>query len=552
MTRPLLALPLVLAIAACGPVVPGGADANPPGATDPADAGAPAGCQPTVLCYPGCPADDPTCLAGVFEAAACACRQPDGTSIPMPQDGPDGGAAGVTVTSLAYAPAPPARLAKGASFSFRLLAGFSSGVSRDVTASATVSDVPATALERTGPGEYRAVAGGDVTLEAAYVAGAVTVRAAAAVHVYVEEARALWVTRFAYSKADDVRRVVNAAADARFNVVMFQIRGMGDAYYHSTLEPWSARLSGTLGKDPGWDPLQVAIDTAHARGIELHAYFNAFSAWDATTPAASPAGLPNHVFVDHPEWVERDQAGTTVADGYQWLSPGIDAVRAYNTAVARDLLTHYDVDGLHLDRIRYSGSGMGYNALEQEAFRASGQADFAAWRASRVNDQVRQLYGVLREVRPRARLSAAVWGTHTNLPGCHNSAGLDGYFQDSWAWTQGGYIDALCPMIYWAEGSGCTDYGDLLATFMAHKGDREVWAGMHVLDKDAGCSGTCRLNWPALQTRVETARGQHAEGVTLFASAYLDPQALNANQNVWQLLASGPFHDVAELPARGP
>ena len=90
------------------------------------------------------------------------------------------------------------------------------------------------------------------------------------------EMRGIWVTRWTYNNAEDVREIMNNVADAGFNAVFFQVRGQHDAYYRSTIEPWAARLTGTLGKDPGWDPLQLAIEVGHSRGLEVHAYINAF------------------------------------------------------------------------------------------------------------------------------------------------------------------------------------------------------------------------------------------------------------------------------------
>src|SRR5687768_10786335 len=91
------------------------------------------------------------------------------------------------------------------------------------------------------------------------------------------EMRGIWVTRFAWSTQPQLEAIIDRAAAANFNAVFVQIRGEGDAYYQSSVAPWSRRLTGVLGRDPGWDPLQVAIDRAHSHGMELHAYFNVFS-----------------------------------------------------------------------------------------------------------------------------------------------------------------------------------------------------------------------------------------------------------------------------------
>ena len=134
-----------------------------------------------------------------------------------------------------------------------------------------------------------------------------------------------------------------------------QIRGEGDAYYHSSVEPWSARLSGVLGRDPGWDPLQAAIDRAHMHGMELHAYFNVFTAWGASTTLPSAEGPVQHALVAHPEWLAVDSTNTNRDTEYRWFAQGNPAVHAHIVSVAQDLASNYEIDGLHLDRIRTPG-----------------------------------------------------------------------------------------------------------------------------------------------------------------------------------------------------
>ena len=118
------------------------------------------------------------------------------------------------------------------------------------------------------------------------------------------EARALWISRFDWgsppSQRPRLEYLINRAADAGFNIILFQVRATGDAFYKSGLEPWSYRLtsasSATLGADPGWDPLAVAIATAHSRGLQLHAYVNLFPVWECGR------GIPPHTTPEHPYW----------------------------------------------------------------------------------------------------------------------------------------------------------------------------------------------------------------------------------------------------------
>ncbi|MFL5322352.1 MAG: glycoside hydrolase family 10 protein [Myxococcaceae bacterium] len=374
-----------------------------------------------------------------------------------------------------------------------------------------------------------------VTVAAAQVADAgTTVR---------PEVRALWVTRFAYNTASDVQTLINNASKAGFNVIYFQVRGNGDAYYQSALLPWAQKLSGTLGKDPGWDPLQTAITAAHGKGMQLHAYWNVFAGWttpagcdtstagctcsptqgltdSCTLPPASPAGKPNHMLHDHPEWMAVNANGKSADTEYYWFSPGNADVRAHIVAAADELLTNYAVDGLHLDRIRYEGTDYSHDAASEAAYAAlpSPKPTWQDWERKNVSDTVAAIYAVMKQRRPNAVLSASVWGIYKPLPGCNTSQGYGNYYQDSVGWIKAGNIDALTPMIYWDIGSGCTDWAKLLDGFMAGANGRHIVAGMHALDSNT-------VQPAKIKARIEYARKVGAAGTSLFASSYLTTQA---------------------------
>lgn len=514
-----------------------GAPPSPSGSVDDPviDRVEPFQCAPEVLCFAGCSVAFPGCLKGTLDVDECVCRNSSGQALTWPDSE-------ATPESMSFDTPVPAAMEPGTTISLAVTVRFSDGTRRSATKEASFSASPSTALTMVSPGVAKVDGYGPLTLTASWEGLSVTATTFRPV-----EARAVWVTRFDWVTEADVRRVVASAADAGFNVVFFQVRGTADAYYNSTFEPWAARF----GKNPGWDPLQVAIDTAHARGIELHAYMNAFTGWVGTaTPPASPAGEPTHVVRLHPEWVEKTQDGLVIIDpkieNYQWLSPGIEAVREWNTNVVKDLVTNYNVDGVHLDRIRYAGSSFGWNALSRQAFEDSDFTNFNEFRTHAVNDQVRRIYEMLQTERPDVRLTAAVWGIHTRLPGCPGtSQGHSDYFQDSWAWAQGGYIDALVPMIYWEEDfgtDGCTQWSALYQTFLDHRGSAQVWGGMNVLDKDPLDTKKEIFDWDKLSLRIETAREMNAPGVALYASGQLD------DNDAWTMLSDGPFESPSSVP----
>jgi uncharacterized lipoprotein YddW (UPF0748 family) len=354
------------------------------------------------------------------------------------------------------------------------------------------------------------------------------------------EMRAVWITRFAFNDRATLEAIIDRAAAARFNAVFVQIRGQGDAYYRSAHEPWAQRLTGVLGRDPGWDPLQVAIDRARGHGLELHAYFNVLSGWHASQPIPEAEGPVQHPLRAHPQWLAVDSSGDNRDSEYRWLSPGNPAVRAHIAATARDLLARYDVDGLHLDRIRTPGADYSRDAVTLAAYAAARADDPAlTWgdfMREQVNQMVADLYQVVAETRPRIRMSASVWGIYRPLPGCSTSQGWAGYHQDSLAWLERETIDAIVPMIYWPIAPGaCTDWSTLLDGFVAARAGRHVWAGMHALDGGA-------WDFAQVRARIERGRDAGAQGVVIFASTYLD-----ADPARWAAFpgtddAPGPFH----------
>jgi uncharacterized lipoprotein YddW (UPF0748 family) len=270
--------------------------------------------------------------------------------------------------------------------------------------------------------------------------------------------RAIWVTRFDYTTADEVTRIVEDCADAGFNVLLFQVRGNGTAFYDSHLEPWADELGGG---DPGFDPLALAIDEAHARGVELHAYVNVMPAWCGPEPPTNPEQLYNK----HPYWFWYDAEGRRqplvheVGDQrrawYVSVNPCLPEVREYLVDVFEDLVSRYDVDGLHLDYIRFPNEPVVPDeqipdyprdertlALYWEATGLTPDEDPEAWiqwRTDCVTQLVGQIHNMVRQTRPRAVISAAV-GSVRELALHH--------FQDARQWMEDGIIDVAFLMDY--------------------------------------------------------------------------------------------------------
>jgi len=298
-----------------------------------------------------------------------------------------------------------------------------------------------------------------------------------------EEFRATWVVTWQWMNPESsvdankalTRTILDNHKQANMNAVLWQVRQNGTAYYPSSYEPWG-RYTGY--QNPGYDPLAYAIQEAHTRGLELHAWMNVFENRGAAD--GSPAQR-------HPEWVCRDQAGNPMPAEIASLSPGLSAVREYLIKVAMEIVRNYDVDGLHLDYVRWneytnSAQSLAFAKLAQQRrfpegmiteeqigelhanaagrylydlehpYTAGVPAGFATWEEWwrwSVTEFVRVLHDSIQAVKPWVRLSAAVLGRYNWGPW----QGYGDVYQDAALWFNQGYVDQLTPMHYhWLTG----------------------------------------------------------------------------------------------------
>lgn len=350
------------------------------------------------------------------------------------------------------------------------------------------------------------------------------------------EFRGVWVTRWNYSSEADIVTIMQNAANAHFNAVLFQVRGRADAYYDSNYEPWAQELSGVLGQYPGWDPLQTAVTEAHERGLELHAYVNTFTCWSGTTPPTSTT--PQHIYNSHPEWLQCDSSGEPMElnSGYVFVSPGIPAVHDHLVNVVRDIAQNYDVDGIHFDYIRYAGAEYSHDTVSEDRFVNDNPEllPWADWQRLQISEFTEYAYSELCALRSDLKVTAAVWGIYKDHWSWGTSEGYYDYYQDSQAWLENGIIDAICPMIYWPLYDGSPPYFDyLLDDFMDHSGGRHVYAGMSG-DYD---------HFGEIADEIAYARSVGAPGHVVFAYSSI------VSRSYWDDYLNGPYTQVVAPPA---
>lgn len=351
------------------------------------------------------------------------------------------------------------------------------------------------------------------------------------------ETRALWVNRWEFTTPDDIRRLADKAAGANFNALFFQVRGNADACYASGLEPWTARLSGgALGDDPGWDPLAVAVEEAHARGLELHAWVNVYPAWLGETPP--PPAEPEPMFLRFnrlhgDQWLvwDRQQQPMQLNSSYLWSNPGHPAVQEHIAAVGYDIASRYYVDGLHLDYVRYPGWEYSRDPLTLEAV-AQAQAlepglDRKEWQRRQVSHLVGRLYDGIQRVKPGLTLSAAVWPVYLETWEWWNAGdGYDGFCQDSVGWVQDGIADLICPMFYLASiTTDDAQYQALVEDFVARAGGEHVVAGI-IANYD---------DFAVIARRIDIARAAGTAGQAIFSHGHVN------QRNYWDLFKQGPY-----------
>ncbi len=243
------------------------------------------------------------------------------------------------------------------------------------------------------------------------------------------------------------------------NALILQVRPEGDALYRSSLEPWSAWLTGTQGKapDPFYDPLEFAITQAHQRNIELHAWFNPYRARTSErTVNVSP-----HLAVTNPAVVYR-------WDKQLWMDPGAKVVQDRTANVILDVVRRYDVDGIHLDDYFYPYPIAGQTFPDDKTYQAykagGGTLALADWRRDNVNRLIQRLATGIRAVKPHVKFGISPFGIYR--PGQPPQVqGLDAYSQlyaDSLKWLQEGWVDYLSPQLYWRIAAPAQSYPVLL------------------------------------------------------------------------------------------
>ena len=304
------------------------------------------------------------------------------------------------------------------------------------------------------------------------------------------EFRGAWIQcvngQYLGKSMEEIRKMLSSQLDvlegAGINAILFQVRAEGDALYASRFEPWSRYLTGVQGVGPqdGWDPLAWMVDECHKRNMECHAWINPYRAKTKGTTELAP----NHIAKRHPDQVF--QYGDLLI-----MNPALEANRMFTCMVVEDILERYDVDGIHMDDYFYPYPVAGEAIPDAEFFKADprGFKNIGDWRRDNVNQLIKELYQLIREVKPWVKFGISPFGIYRNNPEKKNAErgsatngtqNYDDLYADIVLWQKKGWIDYTIPQIYWNFGTKAADYEVLCHWWNDYCGNRSVFIGQDV------------------------------------------------------------------------
>lgn len=291
----------------------------------------------------------------------------------------------------------------------------------------------------------------------------------------------------------------------RINTIVLQTRVRGSVIYPSKIEPWDVCLTGTFDRDPGYDPLAFAIEETHRRGMELHA-------WIVTVPAfkivnAKKMGKRS-LFKTHPELLRKH------GDQY-YLDPGLPASSDYLSAICREIVSRYDVDGIHFDYIRYPENPETFADATSYKKYGKGQ-NKRQWRVDNITRMVREAYQTIKAEKPWVRVSCSPVGKYNDVSrySARGWSALGTVYQDAQGWLREGIMDMLLPMMYF-QGD---HFYPFAADWKEHDYGRAVAPGLgiyflHPNEKD--------WEWGIIQRELCYIRQMELGGQAYFRSKFL-------------------------------
>lgn len=233
--------------------------------------------------------------------------------------------------------------------------------------------------------------------------------------------------------------ILDALKRANFNTVLLQTRLRGDVIYPSAIEPFTESLTGHEGGNPNYDPLKFAIEECHRRGMELHA-------WIVTIPIGNTRQVK---LLGKKSITKKQPSICKLYQGTWYLDPGNPQTDNYLASIVHEIVSRYDIDGIHLDYIRYPERAKDFP--DQSTYRKYGKKEnLEQWRRNNITRIVRRIYTETKSLKPWVKVSSSPVGKYNDTRR-YPSRGWNAYevvYQDARRWLKEGIHDALFPMMY--------------------------------------------------------------------------------------------------------
>lgn len=264
---------------------------------------------------------------------------------------------------------------------------------------------------------------------------------------------------------EELIAILDKVVEMNMNAVFFQVSPEADAFYKSNIVPWSRYLTGTFGKDPGFDPLAFAIEEAHKRNLELHAWFNPYRvSMDMKDSTKASLNINKSVYKEHPEWIK------SAMDRFV-VDPGIPEARKWVISRVMEVVNNYDVDGVHFDDYFYYEKTVG-ELKDEDTYRKYNNGQFTNIGDFRRNNTyllISELSQEIKKTKPWVKFGvspAGVWGNKKDglANGSNTQASSTNYnncFADTRKWVMDEIIDYIAPQIYFSFGYSRAAYGEL-------------------------------------------------------------------------------------------
>lgn len=298
-------------------------------------------------------------------------------------------------------------------------------------------------------------------------------------------------------------KIFNNIEQKNLNTIYFQVRFNCTVLFNSSYEPWTHYLTGIAGGIPAYDPLQFAIEEAHKRGLEIHAWVNMVRAFNGSEQQIFD--YPSHVTNIHSNWVR------TVREGDQetyWLDPGLPEVQKYLSNVVLEIAEQYDVDGIHLDFIRYP-----VNTFDDSfAYSVYGEGKPKDdWRRDNITNIVRTIKNGIDQFNPDIKFGVTPIGIYQNIEGARGLQSYSEIYQDSRAWLRDKLIDYVVPQIYW-DFENNPKFDLLVNDWVKNSYERNVVIGIASYKDDVK---------PQTGRMINYVKSSGAEGVAFFRYSFI-------------------------------